>query len=55
MGNRFAESMRYVHTYPTELPVLRELLPTIRTPVQLIAGPRDPVVALVTPRSAAAG
>lgn len=43
-GERFAESMRYVRTYPTELPVLRDLLPTIRTPVQLIAGRRDPVV-----------
>jgi len=43
-GDRFAESMRYVRTYPTELPVLRDLLPTIRTPVQLIAGRRDPVV-----------
>jgi hypothetical protein len=26
-GERFAESMRYVQTYPTELPVLRDLLP----------------------------
>jgi pimeloyl-ACP methyl ester carboxylesterase len=43
-GERFAESMRYVRTYPTELPVLRDLLPTIRTPVQIIAGRRDPVV-----------
>jgi pimeloyl-ACP methyl ester carboxylesterase len=43
-GERFAESMRYVQTYPTELPVLRDLLPTIRTPVQIIAGKRDRVV-----------
>lgn len=43
-GERFAESMRYVQTYPTELPVLRDLLPTIETPVQIIAGRRDPVV-----------
>jgi pimeloyl-ACP methyl ester carboxylesterase len=43
-GDRFAESMRYVRTYPTELAALRELLPTIRTPVQLIAGRRDAVV-----------
>jgi pimeloyl-ACP methyl ester carboxylesterase len=43
-GERFAESMRYVRTYPTNLPVLRDLLPTIRTPVQIIAGRRDPVV-----------
>ena len=43
-GERFAESIRYVQTYPTELPVLRDLLPTIRTPVQIIAGRRDRVV-----------
>ena len=46
-GERFAESMRYVQTYPTDLPVLRDLLPTIQTPVQIIAGRRDPVVPLV--------
>jgi pimeloyl-ACP methyl ester carboxylesterase len=40
-GDRFAESMRYVRTYPTELPVLRDLLPEIQTPVQIIAGARD--------------
>jgi pimeloyl-ACP methyl ester carboxylesterase len=43
-GDRFVESMRYVRTYPTELPILRDLLPKIRTPVQLIAGARDPAV-----------
>jgi pimeloyl-ACP methyl ester carboxylesterase len=43
-GDRFVESMRYVRTYPTELPVLRDLLPEIRTPVQIIAGSRDPAV-----------
>jgi pimeloyl-ACP methyl ester carboxylesterase len=43
-GDRFAESMRYVRTYPTDLPVLRDLLPEIQTPVQIIAGARDPVV-----------
>jgi len=36
--------MRYVRTYPTDLPVLRDLLPQIQTPVQIIAGKRDPVV-----------
>ena len=40
-GDRFAESMRYVRAYPAELPVLAELLPQIRTPVQIIAGARD--------------
>jgi pimeloyl-ACP methyl ester carboxylesterase len=43
-GERFAESMRYVQTYPRELPVLGDLLPTIQTPVQIIAGRRDRVV-----------
>jgi pimeloyl-ACP methyl ester carboxylesterase len=40
-GDRFAESMRYVRSYPRELPVLRDLLPTIQTPVQIIAGSQD--------------
>jgi pimeloyl-ACP methyl ester carboxylesterase len=43
-GDRFVESMRYVRSYPTELPVLRDLLPEIQTPVQIIAGRRDPAV-----------
>ena len=40
-GDRFVESMRYVRTYPTEIPVLCDLLPKIQTPVQIIAGARD--------------
>jgi pimeloyl-ACP methyl ester carboxylesterase len=43
-GDRFVESMRYVRTYPTELRVLRDLLGGINTPVQIIAGARDPAV-----------
>jgi pimeloyl-ACP methyl ester carboxylesterase len=43
-GDRFAESIRYVQAYPTELEVLRDLLPQIQTPVQIIAGRRDKVV-----------
>jgi pimeloyl-ACP methyl ester carboxylesterase len=43
-GNRFVESMRYVRCYPTELPILCDLLPQIRTPVQIIAGARDAAV-----------
>lgn len=43
-GERFAESMRYVRAYPEQLPVLRDLLPTITTPVQIINGARDAVV-----------
>ncbi len=44
LGDRFVESMRYVRAYPTELPILRELLPTIQTPVQIIAGVRDTAI-----------
>src|SRR5258708_18778826 len=36
-GDRFAESMRYVRTYPAELPAMRDLLPQVQTPVQTIA------------------
>jgi len=43
-GDRFAESMRYVQAYPQELPILRDLLATIETPVQIISGARDRVV-----------
>jgi pimeloyl-ACP methyl ester carboxylesterase len=43
-GDRFVESMRYVRTYPTELPALRDLLAEIETPVQIIAGARDQAV-----------
>jgi pimeloyl-ACP methyl ester carboxylesterase len=37
-GDRFVESMRYVRAYPTELPILAELLRQIETPVQIIGG-----------------
>jgi pimeloyl-ACP methyl ester carboxylesterase len=43
-GDRFAESIRFVRSYPTELPVLADLLPTIQTPVQIITGDHDPGV-----------
>jgi pimeloyl-ACP methyl ester carboxylesterase len=43
-GDRLVESMRYVRAYPTELQVLGDLLPEIQTPVEIIAGKRDPVV-----------
>jgi len=42
-GDRFAESIRYVQSYPSELEVLREVLPQIQTPVEIIAGRRDMV------------
>ena len=43
-GDRYAESIRYVQAYPTELVTLRDLLPQIETPVQIIAGRRDRIV-----------
>jgi len=43
-GDRFVESMRYVRAYPTDLPMLGDPLPEIRTPVQIIAGARDDAV-----------
>jgi pimeloyl-ACP methyl ester carboxylesterase len=45
-GDRFVESMRYVRSYPDELPKLAQRLPEIETPVQIIAGRRDRVVPL---------
>jgi pimeloyl-ACP methyl ester carboxylesterase len=46
-GDRFAESMRYAQSYPAELEVLRDALPRIQTPVQIISGRRDRVVPAV--------
>lgn len=43
-GTRFAESMRYVQSYPTELEVLRGALPQIDTPALIVTGARDTVV-----------
>ncbi|HTF54716.1 MAG TPA: alpha/beta hydrolase [Pseudonocardia sp.] len=43
-GDRFVESMRYMRAYPTDLPILCDLLPRIQTPLQIIAGRRDPAV-----------
>ena len=40
-GGRFAESARYVREYPTELPVLADLLPAIDTPVQVMSAEHD--------------
>jgi pimeloyl-ACP methyl ester carboxylesterase len=43
-GDRFAESVRYLRSYPAELPILAGLLPRIDTPVQIIAGAGDTTV-----------
>jgi pimeloyl-ACP methyl ester carboxylesterase len=45
-GDRFVESMRYVRSYPDELPVLAELLRHIEVPVTIINGSNDRVVPL---------
>jgi pimeloyl-ACP methyl ester carboxylesterase len=45
-GQRFADQLPYVRAYPRELPVLRELLPGIETPVQILSGRHDQVVPL---------
>jgi pimeloyl-ACP methyl ester carboxylesterase len=41
---RFAESARFVRHYPEQNPVLRDLLPTITTPTQVVAGRDDDLV-----------
>ena len=41
---RFAESTRYVRSYPEQLQILRDLLPAIRTPVHVFAAASDPLV-----------
>jgi pimeloyl-ACP methyl ester carboxylesterase len=41
---RFAESARFVRSYPEQNPVLRELLPSITTPTQIVAGRHDDLV-----------
>jgi pimeloyl-ACP methyl ester carboxylesterase len=41
---RFAESARFVRHYPEQNPVVRDLLPTITTPTQVVAGRNDDIV-----------
>src|SRR6476661_1704703 len=41
---RFAESARFVRHYPEQNPVLRDLLPLITTPTQIVAGRNDDLV-----------
>ncbi|WP_327596496.1 alpha/beta hydrolase [Streptomyces chartreusis] len=44
VGQRFADQLPYVRAYPTELPILSDLLPGIDTPVQIVTGRNDTVV-----------
>jgi pimeloyl-ACP methyl ester carboxylesterase len=41
---RFAESARFVRHYPEQNPILGDLLPTIATPTQVVAGTADDLV-----------
>ena len=41
---RFAESARFVRLYPEQNPKLQQLLPTITTPTQIVAGQNDDLV-----------
>jgi pimeloyl-ACP methyl ester carboxylesterase len=43
-NGRFAQSTRYVRSYPGQLPVLRDLLPAIGVPVHVFAADGDPLV-----------
>jgi len=43
-NGRFAESTRYVRSYPEQLPLLRDVLPGIRIPVHVFAAANDPLV-----------
>lgn len=43
-GGRFAESARYVRSYPEELRLLAGELPEITTPVLVLSAERDPLV-----------
>lgn len=43
-GDRFAETIPYAQSYLTWLPVLADLLPSIETPVRVVAGSADQVV-----------
>jgi pimeloyl-ACP methyl ester carboxylesterase len=43
-NDRFAESTRYVRSYPGQLRRLRDLLPAIRVPVHIFAAANDPLV-----------
>jgi pimeloyl-ACP methyl ester carboxylesterase len=43
-GRRFAEAAKFVRAYPRDLPRLKALLPSIATPVLVLAGRNDPIV-----------
>jgi hypothetical protein len=46
-GDRFAESIPYVQSYPDQLPILGALLSGIQTPVRIVQDSEDEVVPAV--------
>lgn len=43
-NGRFAQSTRYVRSYPEQLELLRDLLPEVRVPVRIFGATDDPLV-----------
>ena len=43
-GDRFADTIPYAQAYNEQLPLLRDLLPGIQTPVRIVQGSNDQVV-----------
>ena len=43
-NGRFAESTRFVRSYPEQLPILQRVLPAVRVPVHIVSGAHDPLV-----------
>jgi pimeloyl-ACP methyl ester carboxylesterase len=43
-NGRFAQSARYVRSYPRQLAALSDLLPSVRVPVHVVVGAGDPLV-----------
>jgi pimeloyl-ACP methyl ester carboxylesterase len=41
-GDRFAQSVAYVQSYPSDLEALSPQLPSLQTPVQILVGRDDP-------------
>jgi pimeloyl-ACP methyl ester carboxylesterase len=53
-ADRWAASLEYVRSYPVDLELLADLLPSIDTPVQILAARNDPFLLLSEPESVVA-
>lgn len=53
-NGRFAQSTRYVRSYPEQLKVLRDLLALVRVPVHIVTGAHDPLLPVSNARYLAA-